>query len=213
MTEGTNPVLAAIRSRRSIRQFTGDPVPDDVVRTIVEAAQMAPSGGNRQMCRFCAIRRRETLSGLREAVEKKVASIREHVTSPRAREQYDGYAAHFSHFDRAPVVIAVMARPYDSIYTRIIGKYLPEGERPPQHLVDVASMSVAAAIENMLLAAHALGYGACFMTGPTVAQEEIESLLGVEKPWHVVALVPVGRPKGSPSPRERIGPDEVLSFD
>jgi len=206
-------VLDIIRARRSVRRFAAEDVPDEVVREIVDAARMAPSGGNRQMWRFRAIRNRGTLAAMRQAVERRIAEVRARVSSPRALEQYDGYTAHFTHFDRAPVVIAVLARPYDSIYTRILEKYLAPEERPPQHLVDVAAMSVAAAIENMLLAACALGYGACFMTGPTIAQNDLEKILAVEPPWHVVALVPVGRPEAEPGPRERKRLDEVLSFD
>ena len=179
----------------------------------IPITRMAPSGGNRQMWRFHVVRKRETLAAMKEAVERKVAEVGELVTSPRAREKYDVYVSHFAHFARAPAVIAVMARPYDSIYMRILGKYVPEEKRPVQHLVEVASMSVAAAVENMLLAAHALGYGACFMTGPTVAQEELEAIIGAGPPWHVVALVPVGTPAEKLGPGERIGLDKVLVFD
>lgn len=212
-SEAGRAVLEVIRARRSVRRFAAEGVPDEVLREIVDAARMAPSGGNRQMWRFRAIRNREKIAAMREAVERRVAEVRARVSSPRALEQYDGYTAHFTHFGDAPAVIAVLAKPYDSIYTRILEKYLGPEERPPQHLVDVAAMSVAAAIENMLLAACALGYGSCFMTGPMIAQKELEAILGVEPPWHVVALVPVGRPAVEPGPRERTGLDEVLSFD
>lgn len=206
-------VLDVIHARRSVRRFTDEPVPDEVIRTLVDAARMAPSGGNRQMWRFRAIRDRQLLSAMGEAVERRVKEIRARVSSPRALEQYDGYTAHFTHFAKAPAVIAVLAKPYDSIYTRILERYLKPEERPPQHLVDVAAMSVAAAIENMLLAACALGYGGCFMTGPLIAQGELEALLHVEEPWHLVALVPVGKPAGEAPPRERIGLDEILSIE
>ncbi len=207
------PVLEAIRSRRSIRRYKEEPVPDEVVRSVVDAARTAPAAGARDLRRFRAIRSRETLSRMREAVERKIASVRERITSPKAQKGYDAYTSTFTHFAAAPVVVAVIARPYDSIYTRILDRYIAADEQPRQWLVEPASMSAAAAVENMLLAAHALGYGGCFMTGPMIAQEEIESVLGVEEPWHVVALVPLGRPEGSPRPGERIGLDEVLSFD
>jgi len=210
---GSQPVLGAIHARRSVRQFTDEPVPDEIVRALVDAARAAPSGGNRQMWRFHAIRRRETLDAMCRAVADRIASIRARVTSSRAQEQYDGYTSLFTHFGRSPCVVAVMAKPYDSIYTRIVEKYVPAEERPAQELVNVAAMSVAAAVENMLLAATALGYGACFMTGPLIAQREIEALLGVQEPWHVVALVPIGRPAAVPAAPARLALDEVLTFD
>ena len=206
-------ILDCILSRRSVRRFKDDPVPDDVVREVVRAACAGPKGGGLDLLRFIAVRRRETISAMRDAVEAKVAALREHVKSGRAKERFDGYAAHFAPSGGEPVVVAVLARPYDSIYTRIVSRYVPEGERPEQHFVEVVSMTAAAAVENMLLAAHALGYGACFMTGPMVAQAEIESVLDVEAPWHVVALVPLGIPAEPQAPRSETGLDEMLSFD
>ena len=212
MTE-PSPVMDCMLSRRSVRRFTDDPVPDDVLREMVRAACAAPKGGGVDLVRFVAVRAPEKISAMCEAVEKSVASLREHVTSPQAKKRFDGYASHFSLFRGAPAVIAALARPYDTIFTRIIHKYVPEDDRPRHELVDVASMTAAAAVENMLLAAHALGYGACFMTGPTVAQARIEEFLGAEAPWHVVALVPVGRPAAVPAPREKPGLDKLLTFD
>jgi nitroreductase len=63
--------------------------------------------------------------------------------------------------------------------------------------------SVAAAIQNMLLAIHALGYGSCWMTGPLVAQEGFENLLGFGKEKFIAALLPVGVPDEDPPFRTR----------
>lgn len=65
--------------------------------------------------------------------------------------------------------------------------------------------SVSAAIQNLLLVAHSLGYGTCWMTGPLVAYRELEEILGVDAPWELVALVPLGVPAASslPAPSSR----------
>ena len=206
-------VLANMYRRRSVRKFKPDAVPDDVIRDLVEAACIAPAGGNVRVCRFMAIRNRETLSAAAGAVTKKVADIRGHVSSGKAQQRYDGYTSHFAHFGDAPCVIGVVAKEYDSIYSRIIDKYVPEEARPEQHLVDITSMNIAVAIENLLLAATSKGYGACFMTGPMVAQKELETLLGVEDPWHLVALVPVGIPRSDASEKPKPSLEDVLSMD
>jgi len=208
-----SPLMECMLSRRSVRRFTADPVPDDVLREMVRAACAGPKGGGVDLVRFVVVRRPERISAMCEAVEESIASLREHITSAQAKKRFDGYAAHFSLFRGAPAVIAALARPYDTIFSRIIRKYVPEDDRPRHELVDVASMTAAAAVENMLLAAHALGYGACFMTGPTVAQARIEELLGAEATWHVVAIVPVGRPAAPPAPRAEPGLDKSLTFD
>jgi nitroreductase len=205
-------VLAVIRQRRSIRTFTDEAVPDDVVQQIVGAARCAPRGGNRPTCTFRALRDPRTLAQMGEIVAGKVAELRCHIQSPRAQAQYDGYSAHFTHFRFAPCVIVVVGRPYDSLYSRIVDKCVPPERVPRQHLVDISAMNTAATVENMLLASEALGYGACFMTGPLVAQAELERFLKVDDPWHVVALVPIGRPASRP-PERPAETSDVLSFD
>jgi nitroreductase len=205
-------VLEAIHSRRSMRRFKDDPVPSEVIEKIVDAAACAPLGGNRRVSRFIAITNRETIGAMRDAVVKAVAEVRERISSSRAQQQYDGYTAHFAHFGEAPCVIAVVAKPYDSIYSRVVDKYVPAASRPAQHMVDVGIMSVAAAVENLLIAASALGYGACYMTGPLVAQCRFDELLAVEAPWHVVTLVPVGLPGADPGQRERLPLEGILTY-
>jgi len=191
----------AMRKRRSVRSFKGDPVPREALEEMLDCARWAPSAANEQMWQFVVVTSRERIARLAALVEEKLGRMREKVTSPRARDRFDGYTSYFSHFGGAPALVVVCARPYDTIYARLLKRYLPDEPRP--QLVEPAAMSVAAAIENMLVAAEARGLGACFMTGPTVAQEALESELGVEDPWHVVALVPVGCPADEPKPRER----------
>lgn len=211
-SERGRAALEVVMSRRSVRAFADEPVPEEVIRRLVEAAHSAPRGGNRPLLRFIAVRDRELLAAMRRAVETSISAMRGRIKSGRARAQFDGYTSHFVHFSEAPAVVIVLARPYDSIYTRIVAKHLAPGESAQGKLVDVPAMSAAAAVENMLLAAEALGWGGCFMTGPTVAQRELEELLEAGEPWHVVALVPIGRPAAEASPREREGLEEVLFF-
>ncbi|NTW67848.1 MAG: nitroreductase, partial [Nitrospirae bacterium] len=70
--------------------------------------------------------------------------------------------------------------------------------------------SVAAAIEHMLLAIHALGYGSCWMTGPLVAQEAFEKLLGYGKEKFIAALLPIGVPDEQPQARPRKPLDAII---
>ena len=70
--------------------------------------------------------------------------------------------------------------------------------------------SVAAAVEHMLLAAHALGYGSCWMTGPLIAQEAFETILGYGRERFIAALLPMGVPDEHPSPRPRKPLEEIV---
>jgi nitroreductase len=69
---------------------------------------------------------------------------------------------------------------------------------------------VAAAIENLLLCAHALGLGACWMTGPLVAAEALAAILEVPRGWTLSALVPVGRPAERPATPPRRPRDALV---
>ena len=69
-----------------------------------------------------------------------------------------------------------------------------------------------ARVQLLITAAYVLGYGACWMSAPVVAAEQLERILEVEPPARLVALVPVGRPAQHPAPRSRLPVREVLRF-
>jgi nitroreductase len=78
---------------------------------------------------------------------------------------------------------------------------------PNSGLVEV--QSTAAAIENLLLAAHAMGYGACWLRIQSWAKEHLEQALNVIKPWHLMAFIPLGLPAETPNFPGRKSVDEV----
>jgi nitroreductase len=63
---------------------------------------------------------------------------------------------------------------------------------------------------QLLLAAHARGLGGCWMTGPLVAAEPLEELLGVPRGWSIAALVPLGYPDEQPEPPARRDLDRLV---
>jgi len=71
---------------------------------------------------------------------------------------------------------------------------------------------VSAAVTCLTLAAHALGYGTCWMTGPLLARKEIEKFLGSPQDNRLVAIVPLGVPEGSLPTVHRKPVDEVLEI-
>ncbi len=99
---------------------------------------------------------------------------------------------------------------YDAGTNRILSKmgYSSEDIKRLRPLPGL--QSVAAAIQNMLLAIHALGYGSCWMTGPLVAQEGFEKLLGYGKEKFIAALLPVGVPDEDPPARSRKPLEEMM---
>lgn len=204
-------LLELMRGRRSVRRFSDQPVPDPLLDKILEAARWAPSAGNRQAWRFVVVRDAATRRALRDAVDPVVRELvrqtREELTG-----EVEAYCANFVRFAAAPVVVAPIYRGVDLLRAGCDAALQTE-----RALQDGLS-SVSAAIQNLLLAAHALGLGACWMTGPLVARAALEDVLGVPPGWGVAALVPVGfaaeeaePPRASPpgshreSPRPRRG--------
>jgi nitroreductase len=185
-------LLEELRDRRSIRRWRPDDVPDDDVRRLLEAARWAPSPTNRQPWRFRAVREAATLRRMREAVSRAAGE------AARAAgvdgESFDRYVASFVAFAEAPLVIAVLMRRPSRVSARL-GAELSEDERTA-FAGDLPA--VGAAIQNLLLAAQALGYGACWTSGPLLAAAELRRALDAPPSLELVALVPVGRPAEDP---------------
>jgi nitroreductase len=108
--------------------------------------------------------------------------------------------------------VAVCVLPYESHADRLLadrGLSRAQQDRLRQR-PDI--QSVGAAVQLLVTAAHALGYGACWMSAPVLAAEGLEEALGVEPPARLVALVPMGRPAGRSGHSGRLPVDEVLRF-
>jgi nitroreductase len=157
-------VFEAIRKRRSVRSYTGDPIPKEDLEKIVDAGRLAATGSNKQPWDFIVVTDRDTIDQLR------IAS---------------------SWMDKAGAVIAVVLDPSSRWWVE-------DG---------------SAAVENMLLAATALGYGSCWLEGYTVPREdEFKALLGVPEKKRLLTLVPIGVPTAWPT-KEKRPLDDVLHWE
>ncbi len=157
----------AINSRASVREFTEENIPDDVIERLLDAACRAPTAGNLQPWRFFVVRDKEMKSKLSRA-----AYGQEFVAS-------------------APVVMVVCA----DLEASASG-YGSRGENL------YAIQDTAAAIENMLLATVAEGYGACWVGA--FDEGVVTDALRLPRRLRPVALIPVGRPARAPRRTGRI---------
>jgi len=138
--------LEAIRKRRSVRKYTGAPIPRQDLETIVDAGRLAASGSNAQPWDFIVVTDREMIQRLKVAAQW---------------------------MENAGAIIAVVMDPESRWWVE-------DG---------------AAAVENMLIASTALGYGSCWLEGYTLPREkEFKALLGVPKEKRLLTLVPLGVP-------------------
>jgi nitroreductase len=207
MIERLDTLLGALRGRRSIRRFDARPVDPAVLDRVLEAARWAPSAGNRQAYRFIVVTSAGAISAMGEAVEQARARISESLRKDLSGEVSE-YMGNFTHFSGAPVVVVPIYRSgLDILEAAADGEGRALVGRPLG--VDALS-SVCAAIMCFLLAADVAGLGACWMTGPLVANEGLRQVTGAPEGWEIAAVVPVGHPAESPDAPSRRSLEQLV---
>ena len=192
-----NDFLELASGRRSIRKYESKDIPDEDVKYFIKAAVTAPSGCNSQCWRFVAIKDKAVMESLAQAVisktEELLAARKDLIT-----EQYISSKKRMvSFFVNAPLVIAVFMTHleyYDRIEISALEAqgYDHEGVMKLFAYPDI--LSIGAAVQNLLLAVHEKGYGACWMNEPAIAGEEINKILGVPAGQRFMSLIPIGYP-------------------
>lgn len=198
-----------IADRRSIRSFKADTVPRSDIEKILTSATLAPSGTNSQPWHFVVIEDREVIKKMADAVRGKFDEIVSWPEVQGRERRINAYRRYFTFFDRAPLVVAVLGMDHHTIVRRVI---VSHGITQSRNRPASAHLSVGAAIQNLVLSVTALGYGCCWMTGPLIAADEIETILKVENPWYLSSIVPIGIPAEAPPPRSRKGLERVVTW-
>ncbi|MGI6225083.1 MAG: nitroreductase family protein [Peptococcales bacterium] len=203
-------LLQAIMERRSVRQFLDEEISNQDLVEIIDAARWAPSASNQQMWNFVIVKNREILNKMSQIVADKLDQIAEET----GRNEVRNVKVYSTFFNKAPVTIAVFMQPYQSknVTEEALWSagYLESQVQRLRGNVDI--QSIGAAIQNILLAAHAKGYGTCWMCAPNIAAPEIEKLLGVDETWQLKALIPLGKPARIPKATPRKSIDEILTI-
>lgn len=181
----------AIKSRRSVRKFKSQPVLKETLERMILTSIWAPSAMNIQPWHFTILtgeKRDRLVSIASKSFEKLQIRLRE--LFPERHVDFIGH--YFTTFGNAPVIIAIaMDRQEEEVYRL------------------AAIQSVAAAIQNLLLLAHAEGLGTCWMTGVLWVKDQIERFLDIPRGQELVALVTVGYPEKQPSAPSRKPADIV----
>jgi nitroreductase len=196
-------LLDLMHTRRSVRRFSAEPVPREILERILSAAITAPSASNKQPWRFFVVTDRARIDRMAAAVRSAVDEIASHVPS-ESEAPLRAYGDYFTRFELAPVVIAVLHRGM-SLLSNLVDSGLGDEARARIARMERDSGLIGAslAIQNLLLMAHAEGLGASGMTGPLVADAEIKKILEVPESWGIAALVPIGYPAEEPAPPSR----------
>ncbi len=199
-------LLELMRTRRSLRRFTHETPPKELISSLIEAAITAPSASNKQPWRFYVIRNAVLIKAMADAVQQAVDRIVPRLDATAAR-QFAEYGRYFVRFVDAPVVIAPAFRPLQMLSHLLDGTSDTAKDEIDAAVANMETLSgvvsTSLAIQNLLLAAHASGLGASCMSGPLLAARALEPLIGIASGWKLTCLIPLGYPDEAPAPPVR----------
>jgi nitroreductase len=204
-------LFETIETTRAMRRLKPDPVPDELIAKILKAGVCAANGGNTQRWRFLVIKD----TAIKKKVQVWYKRAFDETVGPRylksapppgvTRERYDRQHAAVEyltdHFHEAPVwIVACIDSPGQDV----------QGAAPPGRS---AGASIYPAVQNMLLAARALGLGATLTTRHLLYEKESEAALGLPPGVHSYAIIPIGYPMGNFGPVGRGPLKEIVYQD
>jgi len=216
-------LFEAIHTARALRRLKGDPVPDDLIARILDAAIRAPSAGNAQNWIFVVVRDVELRRAL-GAIYRKASEIARGMYQARARpahmseEQYrrmmSSGAYLWDHMGDAPVLLVACQRerptpPRAALPEAMQGFY----ERELAYAERIRGASIYPAVQNVILACRALGLATLITTNHIRCEEEVKALLGIPDDVSTCALMPIGYPRGRFGPLARRPVAEVTHAD
>jgi F420 biosynthesis protein FbiB-like protein len=196
----TSPYVDFIKNRRSVRNYHQKAISLDLIDSILETARWAPSAHNSQPWRFFVL----TKESVRENLIKKMARrfyhdlVKDGVTKEFALTRCE---ASIERLSKSPAIILAC------IDTSKV-KYYPDSLRKKAEEI-LASQSLAAALQNMLLTATSFGLGGCWFSAPLFCQEAVKKVVGLPEDYIPQALVTLGYPIENPDPPPRLSLNEI----
>ena len=185
---GSSDFFSVVRTQRAHRAFTAEPVPDDLVERVLEAATYAPSAENTQPWVFIVVRD--------DAARGRIGQLN--------RRAWEGGGRDFSRPRLSPEVFAKVEAGATGGIANAPVLVVVCGDTS-QCVEAVLESSVWPAVQNLLLAANALGYGSALTTLTATATDDLRAIVSLPDHVMTMAVIPVGRP-GRPMGRPRRRP-------
>jgi F420 biosynthesis protein FbiB-like protein len=200
----SSTVFSTIKNRRSVRRFSSANVPRDVVQRVFDAAQWAPSAHNSQPWRFVVVRDLEAKQKLAKSMSAKwKEDLQKDGVAPVVSEEATESSVEM--FTAAPVLVFACLSMED------MDSYRDEARHQAEFVMGV--QSVAAAVQNLLLAAHAEGLGGCWYCAPLFCPEQVRKALEIPEKVYPQALVTLGYPDEKPRPPARKPLESIVYQD
>ena len=201
--------LELVKNRRSIRHYKPDPVTDEDIEKIIEAARWAPSGFNSQLWEFVVVKEPRLKGQIAEVVGTAFSDIVKAMPPSEQRDDTSGRRAIFG-WEKAPVFILVFGDTRVRAWSPV----------PPVRTSDekwnaVFISSLAIAFQHMALAATSLGLGSQWVSAvgiPSVT-EKIRDILGIPPEMRIYDMLTLGHPGMAPPPKAMRPRQEMIHYD
>ncbi len=189
-----------INTRKTIRKYKEEIPPLSDIKKIADAGRLAPSATNNQNWRFIAVFNKEIKKQMTEAVHERFDEVQSLIKNETDLQKMSGYRYYSMFFKDAPVVMVIVEKARKSTIMSLLEKNGVTGKELKKYNNRSSILSMGAAIENMSLAAHALGYGSCWMCAPIIAKEEFKKIFNLDETDKVVSLLAIGYPQEKTPP-------------
>jgi nitroreductase len=191
------PIGEAMFTQRSIRRLRPDPIPIEDVRLILEAASKAPSGGNRQPARFLVLTDREVI--------RRFGALYREAWWAKRRDEGRAWTR-------------IEEIPLEERTSRSAARLADEIKDAPCIVLALSvakgqASSVIPALQNLMLAARALGIGSVPTTLHPQVMERVYALLSIPSEFEFHLCIPLGYPRGRFGPTQRRPTAETTFFD
>lgn len=190
-----------INKRRSIRKYRQETIPQDAILKMIEAAKVAPSAKNRQPWKFIVysgIEKEDLLAVMEKGIDRESKFPK----LPESESGIEDAQNTLRIMREAPVIICVIDPNGYSPFCEL---------KPDQRFTEINStLSIGAAVENLILKATELGYGTLWIGNTCFAYQELVKKLNVD--GQLVCAIAVGIPAESPEARPRKSLDEIVEF-
>lgn len=213
----------AIHTARALRRLKPDPVPEELLTKVLDAAIRAPSGGNAQNWIFIVVRdpeQRDRLGAVYRKASDEVAEIYAargrpaHLSEDQYQRLMGGGKYLWEHMSEAPVILVPCLRardmpPREALPDQVAARY----EAHLQYQERIRGASIYPAVQNILLACRALGLGTVITTNHILYEEDVRGMLSLPQDVFTFALMPVGFPVDKYGPLSRRPVSEVTFAD
>ena len=204
-----NEVLRAIADRRSLRQYKPGPVPRELLEQLAIMTRWAPSNWNSQPWRMYFFDTKKEIELLCDGMEKRAEKALADAEDRHFHHFVEHCMSYFYVVRQSPVVVAMFYKPFAPRMEEVVAEYFGDETRGMGWNPNLISYGMAA--QNMLLAAHSMGLGGCFHSGPVAfLNGYIHDILGLHPKLNFGGLITLGWPDpaevpGSQSKRKKLG--------